>query len=193
MDNKENLKNYLLSAEELVIDAVNKFRNTSPRGYNMQYKEMLDFCILRNTGLVFNFDYFYYFKYASGLEYIYHMLDNHKAISADINARGPVFIQAIYELDNMFRNILDNELPYSWFKSDEDFNSNYYLEQINILTDYRDTVIERGINALIMESKLSITGIRNKEKLDRLFIDLTIVEREIDMCNEVLYSVFNIE
>ena len=44
-----------------------------------------------------------------------------------------------------------------------------------------------------MESKLSITGIRNKEKLDRLFIDLTIVEREIDMCNEVLYSVFNIE
>lgn len=193
MDNKENLRNYLLAAEELVIDAVNKFRNTSPRGYIAPYKEMLDFCTLRNTGLVFNFDYFYYFKYASGLEYIYHMLDNHKAILADINARGPVFIQAIYELDNMFRNILDNELPYTWFKSDEDFNSNYYLEQINILTDYSISVIEREINALMMESKLSITGIRNKEKLDRLFIDLTIVEREIDMCNEVLYSVFNIE
>lgn len=191
MDNMRNLELNLKKLEDDIIDSISKFKYSSPFDYTACYNDMLNFCTYRGKGLVFNFDYFFYFKFKSGMDYVGFILDNYNALQSEFDMRSTVFLKAITELERICsQKIYDLD---RWYEGDDNFSSHYYKDQINILIKYRDEILARRIDTLIMEDKLSRTKRNNKEELDRLFIDLVVVEHEIDMCNEVLYSVFNEE
>ena len=164
MDNMERLRLFLDDAEDTILEAME------------------------------NFDYLFYFKHQSGLTYVQYILDRYSELAPDFHAISHIILAAISELEFIYNDILFNKLSYTWYYTDINtkFDSSYYLEQINILEKYRETVIEKELDICVMENKLG-KGINNRERIDRLFIDLTIIDREIAFLNDTLYNVFNIE
>lgn len=195
MDNKERLRLFLKEAEDMVLEAAEEFKNSSPRTYGSTYDKFLTFCSFRGgKGIVFNFDYLFYFKHRSGIEYIEYILKKYSGIAGDLHAVSHIITLAVSELEFIYNEILFDKLKYTWYLTDNNtrFDSSYYLKQIDILEDYRKSVIEKEMDICVMENKLG-KGIDNKERVNRLFIDLAIVEREIEFLNDTLYNVFNIE
>lgn len=189
-DNMKNLENFLRESEKLYEDAIEEFKNSVPEDRASQYKNTLNFVTHRGKGIVFNFDYYFFVKFESGIDYIGFILENYSALKQDFNFRSDIFLSAVLKLEKIHCHLINN--LGRWYEDDGDeFSSKYYIDQISILSKYKDDVLEREINAAIMEEKLSKVKHNIKNELNRLFLDLAIIEHEISICNEILYSVFD--
>lgn len=195
VDHNKNLEEYLKRVEEDYSNAIEEFRNSYPKGETFgKYREQLDFIMYRGKGPIFNFDYYFPVKFQSGLEYIADlMLDDD--LRFYLNARSDIFLDAIRQVQRIFiKNVIFNS-SYNWYKTDEFLFSSkeYYDDMINIMEKYRKEVIEREINALIMEEKLSIKKHNIKKRLDSLLLYDEKLKSEIGICNDIIFSIFNIE